>query len=192
LTGTIYSRGMKRVVDAVCASVALCLLSPVMLALALIIKLEDGGPAIFRQSRVGRNLEPFTLFKFRSMPVAAPNVPSANAAQLRVTRIGRFIRRTNLDELPQLFNVLRGEMSLIGPRPALATQERLLKLRIEAGVMSARPGLTGLAQVNSYDGMADAEKVEWERRYVERITFAGDVAIIGRTFIYLLKPPPVY
>jgi O-antigen biosynthesis protein WbqP len=192
LTETLYSRYFKRAFDILAALLALCVLSPVMLMLALWIKLEDGGPAVFRQARMGRGMRPFTLFKFRSMPVTTPNVPSANARQLSLTKIGRFIRRTNLDELPQLFNVLRGEMSLIGPRPALPSQETLLKLRAESYVMSARPGLTGLAQVSSYDGMPETEKVEWERRYVQRITLLGDLSIVFRTFIYLLKPPPVY
>jgi O-antigen biosynthesis protein WbqP len=187
-----YERHAKRWLDLLVAALATICVSPLLIVTAVLIRLQDGGPAIFRQVRVGRESRPFTLYKFRSMPVSAPDLPSADARRVAITPIGRVIRRTNIDELPQLFNILRGEMSLIGPRPALASQAELLRMRATAGVMRARPGLTGLAQVNSYDGMAEAEKVEWERRYVENISLAGDLRIIGHTFVYLLRPPPVY
>jgi O-antigen biosynthesis protein WbqP len=188
----LYARFFKRSFDLLLASIAVICASPVMIAAAIVIRLQDGGPAIFRQTRVGRFNRPFTLYKFRSMPVSTPNLPSAQAQKVTITPFGRFIRRTNLDELPQLFNILRGEMSLIGPRPALGTQTELLRMREAASVMQARPGLTGLAQVNSFDGMTETEKVEWERRYVSDISLAGDLRIVARTFVYLLKPPPVY
>jgi O-antigen biosynthesis protein WbqP len=187
-----YERHAKRWLDFAFAAVAILCLSPLLILTALIIRLQDGGPAIFRQVRVGREQQPFTIFKFRSMPVATPHLASADARKVTITPFGRFIRRTNIDELPQLFNILRGEMSLIGPRPALASQAELLRMREAARVMRARPGLTGLAQVNSYDGMTEADKVEWERRYVERITLGVDASIVARTFVYLLRPPPVY
>jgi O-antigen biosynthesis protein WbqP len=188
----LYADHVKRGVDIVASLSCLVVLSPLLLVIAIIVRLQDGGPAIFRQSRVGRYNRPFTLFKFRSMPTSTPNLPSSSARQLVITRFGRFLRRSNLDELPQLFNILRGEMSLIGPRPALPAQTELLRLRDAADVMRARPGLTGLAQVNSYDGMPEPEKVEWERRYVTNVSFLGDVGIVVRTFVYLFRPPPVY
>ena len=188
----MYRSFFKRPLDAALAAVALILLAPVMLLVIIAIRIEDGGPPIFRQLRVGREGGLFTILKFRSMPVATPNLPSAAATQLRITRVGGFIRRSNLDELPQLVNILRGDMSLIGPRPAMPTQTTLLEQRRAHGVLAARPGLTGLAQVNAYDGMPESEKVDWERRYLERITFWGDVRIIGLTVAYLFKPPPVY
>lgn len=191
MTG-FYERHAKRWLDFGFAAVAIFCLSPLLILAALIIRLQDGGPAIFRQVRVGREQKPFTILKFRSMPVATPALASADARKVTITPFGRFIRRTNIDELPQLFNILRGEMSLIGPRPALASQTELLRMREAARVMRARPGLTGLAQVNSFDGMSDADKVEWERRYVERITLGVDAGIVARTFVYLLRPPPVY
>jgi O-antigen biosynthesis protein WbqP len=162
------------------------------LLVALAIRLEDGGPAIFRQQRIGRGGVPFTILKFRSMPVATPDLPSAAAGALKITRIGAFIRRTNIDELPQLVNILAGDMSFIGPRPALPAQVTLVERRRAAGVLAARPGLTGLAQVNAYDGMPEEEKVEWERRYLARITLLGDLRILAQTVVYLLRPPPVY
>ena len=188
----MYERIFKRCLDVVAAVATLLLLAPVMLLIALAIAIEDRGPALFRQRRVGRHGHDFTLFKFRSMPVVTPDLPSAAAGSLTVTRVGRFIRRSNLDELPHLLNVLRGEMSLIGPRPALRSQTTLLELRRQADVLRARPGLTGLAQVNSYDGMPETEKVQWESRYVARITFLGDVMIVLATLRYLTRPPPVY
>jgi O-antigen biosynthesis protein WbqP len=188
----IYESVFKRLFDVSISLFALSLLSPVMLLTALAIRLEDGRPVLFRQVRVGREGSSFRICKFRSMPVATPSVPSAAAVKLRVTRVGAFIRRTNIDELPQLFNVLRGDMSIVGPRPGLAVQEDLMAMRRARGVDRLRPGLTGLAQVNSFDGMSDAQKVEWEALYAGRVTFAHDLIIVLRTFVYLLRPPPVY
>jgi O-antigen biosynthesis protein WbqP len=188
----MYEHVFKRCIDSIAAAGTLILLSPLLFAIAIAIVTEDRGPALFRQRRVGRNGREFTLLKFRSMPVCTPDVPSTGARALTVTRVGRLIRRTNLDELPQLLNVLKGEMSLIGPRPALLSQEALLALRSETLVLRARPGLTGLAQIKAYDGMPESEKVHWDARYVARITFLGDVRIVFATFAYLLRPPPVY
>jgi len=163
-----------------------------MLVIAAAIRLEDGAPALFRQTRVGRKGRPFTLLKFRSMPTGTGNHPSAQAGGLAVTRVGRIIRRTNLDELPQLFCILVGTMSLIGPRPALASQAELLDLRRANGAMEVKPGLTGLAQVCSYDGMPELEKVAFDGRYARTISFLGDAVIVLRTFVYLCHRPPVY
>src|SRR5262245_23399735 len=102
----VYAAYGKRVLDCVLGAVGLVALSPLLVLVAVAVKIDDAGPALFRQSRVGRNGRPFTLYKFRSMPVSAPNVPSAAAGALKITRVGRFIRRTNIDELPQLWNVL--------------------------------------------------------------------------------------
>jgi O-antigen biosynthesis protein WbqP len=189
---TLYATVFKRLFDLLIAVPAVIVLSPVLLATSLAIWFEDGRPVFFRQVRVGRNGRDFTIFKFRSMPVATPSVPSADAARLRVTRVGAFIRRTNIDELPQLFNVLLGQMSIVGPRPGLAVQKELMDMRRARGVDRLRPGLTGLAQVNSFDGMTDVQKVEWEARYAERVTLVHDLSIVLRTFGYLLHRPPVY
>ena len=184
----MYNLLGKRVFDVLASSAALVCLSPLMLLIAAAIRLEDRGPTLFRQKRVGRGGHPFTLFKFRSMP----DLPSDKAKTVRITPIGRLIRRTNLDELPQLINILRGDMSVVGPRPALPSQNELTESRISNGAIACRPGLTGLAQINSYDGMAAAQKALWDGRYAARITFAGDLRITLLTFRYLLKPPPVY
>jgi O-antigen biosynthesis protein WbqP len=188
----MYGVLLKRCCDVLVCVLLLVLLSPLLLLVAIAIRIEDGGPPIFRQQRVGRAGAPFTIYKFRSMPVGTPNMPSVAAGGLRVTRVGRVLRRTNIDELPQLWNVLKGDMSLVGPRPALPSQTVLLTLREAAGVLSLRPGLTGLAQVNAYDGMPETEKVQWEDRYARRVSFGRDLAILLRTFVYLLRRPPSY
>jgi O-antigen biosynthesis protein WbqP len=188
----VYGRFVKRVLDIVLAVVALALLWPVFLVTAVAIRLHDGGPAIFRQQRVGRGCAPFTLYKFRSMSVNAPNVPSAVGAAALITPVGRIIRRANIDELPQLFNVLAGDMSVVGPRPALPSQTWLVDERRRAGVDRLRPGLTGLAQINAYDGMPDTEKLGWETRYLQRVSWRQDLMVVLRTFGYLLRRPPVY
>jgi len=189
---TLYEKVFKRLFDLGIAIPGLVVLSPIILITAIAIRLEDGGPALFRQIRVGRDSVDFSIFKFRSMPVSTPSVPSANATGLKLTRVGAFIRRTNIDELPQLLNVLRGEMSIVGPRPGLPKQEALMNMRRTRGVDRLRPGLTGLAQVNSFDGMTDERKVEWEVEYAGRVTFLTDLSIVVRTFGYLLRRPPVY
>jgi O-antigen biosynthesis protein WbqP len=189
---TLYESWFKRAVDASIALIAVVLASPLLLLAAGAIALEDGLPVVFRQTRVGRGGRPFTIYKFRSMPVATPNVPSSEATRLRVTRVGGFIRRINVDELPQLLNVLRGDMSVIGPRPCLPSQEALVTMRRDRGVDRLRPGLTGLAQVNAFDGMTELEKVTWEARYAAKVTFLGDVLILFRTVGYLFRRPPVY
>ena len=103
-----------------------------------------------------------------------------------------MIRRTNLDELPQLFNILKGDMSIVGPRPPIPSQQELTELRKANGAIACRPGLTGLAQVSSFDGMTVPQKAAFDGEYAKRISFVGDITIILRTFVYLLKPPPVY
>jgi lipopolysaccharide/colanic/teichoic acid biosynthesis glycosyltransferase len=188
----MYRRFGKRALDIILSGAALLLLSPLMLLVALAIRLEDGGPALFRQERVGRNRKPFRVLKFRSMPVNTGDIPSAQASTVKITRVGVFIRRTNLDELPQLINIFQGDMSIVGPRPALARQAELCALREAQGALRCKPGLTGLAQINSYDGMPETEKAAWDALYCAHVTLVGDVKIILGTFGYLLKPPPVY
>jgi O-antigen biosynthesis protein WbqP len=126
------------------------------------------------------------------MPVNTGDIPSAAARSVRITRVGRVIRRTNADELPQLVNILRGDMSVVGPRPALPAQRELVALRSANGALACTPGLTGLAQVNAYDGMSIEAKATWDGRYADRIRFFRDVAIILRTVRYLMAPPPTY
>lgn len=188
-----FYRGIgKRLVDVAASGLGLVVLSPLMGLIAFLIWFEDGGTPFFRQERVGRNGQTFRILKFRSMPLGTPSMPSDQAMALQVTRVGRFIRRTNIDELPQLWNVFRGDMSLVGPRPALPTQASLVILRRERGVERVAPGMTGLAQINAYDGMPEIEKVIWDSRYEQSVSLAGDVAIMFGTLGYLMRRPPVY
>jgi O-antigen biosynthesis protein WbqP len=188
----VYRTFFKRLVDILLASVALAVLSPLMLSVALVIWLQDRGPVVFRQSRVGKDGRLFGFLKFRSMPVGTPNVASTERHLIRITPFGRFIRRASIDELMQLFNILRGDMSIVGPRPPIPTQENLIRLRRENGSLQLRPGLTGWAQVNSYDHMPEGEKARLDGEYAAKLSFWMDARIILRTFLYLTKEPPTY
>lgn len=188
----MYMRGPKRVLDLTVAGAALILLSPVMLAIAAAIRLSDPGPVIFRQRRVGAGGAQFDFYKFRSLPVTTGDIPSDRLGEVQLTPVGRLIRRTNLDELPQLWNIIKGDMSLVGPRPPLPVQDELIALRRANGALDLRPGLTGWAQINSFDGMSVPEKAAFDGAYAKEISFAKDLSIIARTFGYLLKPPPKY
>jgi len=188
----MYQNIFKRAIDIILSLSALTLLFPLLALIAIAIYLEDRGKIIFRQKRVGVNGTTFELLKFRSMPEDTDEFESAHAHGLAVTRVGRYIRRTNIDELPQLINVLRGNMSLVGPRPPLASQVRLCEFRRENGSIGCLPGLTGLAQVNGYDGMPDEEKARWDGEYAKTMSLFNDAKIVLRTFGYLRKNPPVY
>ncbi len=182
----------KRFFDLLVSLFAMIILSPLLLITALLIKMFDPGPFIFRQKRVGRNGVIFDFYKFRSMPVNTGDIPSDEFGNIELTWVGRFIRRTNIDELPQLFNILMGNMSIVGPRPPIVTQYELIELRRASGALLFRPGLTGLAQVSSFDGMTVHEKSRFDAQYVMSISLSLDFKIIVKTFCYLLKPPPVY
>lgn len=188
----IYKKYLKRILDVALSGVSLVILSPLMALIAIAVRFEDGESALFFQERIGLEEQPFYIIKFRSMAVNAGNLPSAEASALEVTRIGRILRRTNLDELPQLLNIFKGDMSVVGPRPALPTQNFLTSLRLTNGALACRPGLTGLAQVSSYDGMSEEEKAMYDARYASNITFLKDLWIIFRTFSYLAHRPPTY
>lgn len=183
---------VKRLLDILLASILLFLLSPLFLLIAIIIKVQDGGPAIFKQIRIGEYGNEFKFFKFRSMPISTPNVESRDTSKLVITPFGKFIRRTNIDELPQFYNVLIGDMSFIGPRPPIPTQIELIELRKLNGSIKLKPGLTGWAQVNSFDGMSVTQKSEFDGDYAKRISFFLDVLIIFKTAIYFTKKPPTY
>lgn len=189
---SLYRSGGKRSLDFLASSIGLVITAPICLFIAIAIRLDDGGPAIFTQERVGSDEQLFRIHKFRSMPVGNADIPSAHADALPITRVGRFLRRSNLDEIPQLVNVLMGTMSLVGPRPALPSQIELIELRRLNGVAAVLPGLTGLAQVNGYDGMADEVKANFDAQYAAKITLKADIVILLRTLGYLLKPPPRY
>jgi len=174
---------MKRALDVLMALSALLLLSPLLLAAAAAIALESGRPILFRQTRLGLHGREFPMYKFRSMVVnaAAQGPYYTSDADPRITRVGRWLRRTSIDELPQLLNVLKGDMSLVGPRPALHSQDDLVALRTAAGVDALRPGLTGWAQINGRDELPIPEKARLDREYLDRMSPAFDVKILAAT-----------
>jgi len=188
----VYARYVKRICDVALAIAATIVLAPVMAIAAVAILLDDGSPAIFKQRRVGLDGREFTVFKFRSMAIDTGDVAKARAQAARVTRVGRIIRRLNVDELPQLWNIVRGDMSIVGPRPPLSSQTVLIDLRQRNGAFSCRPGLTGLAQVNAYDGMTEKTKAMYDGQYAAHISVGLDLGIIMRTIGYLFRTPPVY
>lgn len=162
-----------------------------MVIIFLLIKFENEDP-IFKQKRLGLNQKIFTIFKFRSLKSNTRNIESNKIKELNFIRFGKTIRRLNIDELPQLINILVGNMSLVGPRPCLTSQKELIKLRFQNKIFTLKPGLTGLAQINSYDNMDTYSKVSYEKKYLENISFISDCIIILKTFRYLLKTPPKY
>lgn len=188
----MYKLFFKRFLDFIGAIIAIVLFSPLMIIASIIIWIQDFGPIIFKQRRTGVRGAEFNFYKFRSMPVNTPNVQSSETSKLSVTPFGKFIRRANIDELPQLFNILKGDMSMIGPRPPIPTQVALIKLRQDNGSLECRPGLMGLAQINAYDFMPESEKAKWDGIYSQDITFINDFLILFRTFGYLSKKPPTY
>lgn len=162
---------MIRVFDVVFALLGLVLGLPILLMLALIGLFDNGSP-IFRQVRVGRHQQPFTLIKFRTMRVDTASVATHLVSSESITRYSRFLRKTKLDELPQLWNVLKGEMSLVGPRPGLFNQEELTAERAKRGVFAVRPGITGLAQVSEIDMSTPALLAETDRKMIQSLTLA--------------------
>ena len=188
----MYRQWGKRLLDVAVSATALVVSSPLLILTGFCIWLEDRGAFLFTQARVGRDEIPFTIWKFRSMPVGVASVPSAEVAAPTVTRVGWVIRRMSLDEVPQLVNVLHGDMSLVGPRPALPAQAKLIELRRKTGATRLRPGLTGLAQIRSYEGMTEELKAAHDGEYASRVSLMNDLSILARTAAYLLKPPPRY
>lgn len=183
---------VKRGLDFTGAAFLLGLAAPVLLITSVAIMVEDGAPVLFRQRRSGAAETPYTIYKFRSMTHDTPNVSSADLVHDTTTRVGRTIRRLSLDELPQLFNVVRGEMSLVGPRPALPSQHILLGLRRDSGASNLKPGMTGLAQIRSFDGMSDEVKAAADAEYATTVSLSRDLRILLETVGYLLRQPPVY
>ncbi len=186
----MYGRVVKRALDAALAFLALVVLLPFFLVFALLIKLDSRGPVFFRQKRVGTGKCTFTILKFRTMRADTPkDVPTHLLADpaSRITRMGRFLRRTSLDELPQLINILAGQMSLIGPRPALWNQDDLVAERDKYGANAIRPGLTGHAQVNGRDELPIPVKAELDGYYARHLGFGLDVKIFFATIRNVLR-----
>jgi O-antigen biosynthesis protein WbqP len=184
----------KRIFDIAVALPLSLLLLPLLLALALLIKVTSKGPAIYWSDRVGRNNRIFSMPKFRSMRIDTPQLPThlLSDSAVYLTPIGSFLRRTSLDELPQLWSILVGDLSLVGPRPALFNQDDLVALRTERGIHVLVPGLTGWAQVNGRDELPIPVKVQFDYEYLHRRSLQFDLAIICRTIGKVLHQEGVH
>ena len=166
------------------ALIALIILFPVFLVVALTIYIEDGLPIFFKQKRVGVNYTFFNIYKFRSMKKNTPNVAThllTNPEQY-LLKLGGLLRKLSLDELPNLINIIKGEMVFVGPRPALYNQYDLMALRVASGVDKLKPGITGWAQINGRDEISIAQKVQLEQEYLNKKSFLFDLEIIIKTF----------
>ena len=181
---------ITRGADVILSLLALICLSPVYLIVALAVKLSSPGPVLFRQKRVGRGGRLFTIYKFRTMRTDTPRDTATHLLQdpsRYITRVGAFLRRSSLDELPQFFNVLKGDMSIVGPRPALYNQYDLIAARETAGVGAVRPGITGLAQISGRDELPIPVKVRYDREYVENLSLKMDARCFFGTIISVLR-----
>ena len=176
--------------DVLLASCGILVLAPVMLVIGIAVKLDSPGPAIFVQKRVGAHKTHFNILKFRTMDVNSPKDCPTHLMEDHsrwLTRVGRCLRRTSLDELPQLFNILKGDMSFVGPRPALWNQYDLLEERDRYGANDVVPGLTGWAQINGRDELSIAEKARLDGEYVREMSFLFDARCVARTMLYTLR-----
>lgn len=186
----MYYKFFKRLIDILLSGVGLVVLAVPMLIVAIVIKIEDPGPVIFKQNRIGLHKKHFNLYKFRSMKMDTPHdMPThmlANPEQY-ILKVGKVIRKTSIDELPQLWNIFKGEMTIIGPRPALWNQDDLISERDKYGANDMKPGLTGWAQINGRDELEIPVKAKLDGEYVEKIGFVMDVKCFFGTIKSVLK-----
>ena len=186
----MYRKYIKRIIDFILSLVAIVIFSPFLLLIAILIKLDSEGPVLFKQKRIGMHKTHFYMLKFRTMRIDSPkDVPThllENPDQW-ITRMGKILRKTSLDELPQLFNIIKGEMSIIGPRPALWNQYDLIAERDKDGANDVRPGLTGWAQVNGRDELPIEVKAKYDGEYVQKMSFMFDLKCLLKTVVSVIK-----
>lgn len=186
----MYQKFAKRLLDLLLSALGIVVLSPVLLVLVIAIKLDSPGPVLFRQKRVGIHKTHFHILKFRTMRIDTPkDTPThlLDNPQQWITRVGGFLRKTSLDELPQIFNIFAGQMSIIGPRPALWNQYDLIAERDKYGANDVLPGLTGWAQINGRDELPIDVKARLDGEYVQRLSFAFDVKCFFGTVVSVLR-----
>ncbi len=181
---------VKRVIDVILSVTGLLLLWPLMLVIAILIKLDSKGPVFFRQKRIGKGKSEFFILKYRTMRIDTPkDIPThlLSNPEAYITRVGRFLRKTSLDELPQIFNILKGEMSIVGPRPVLWNEDDLIAERDKYGANDVVPGLTGWAQINGRDKLPIPEKARLDGEYVRQMGLGMDLKCFFKTIISVIK-----
>ncbi|GBD69212.1 MULTISPECIES: sugar transferase [Tetragenococcus] len=186
----MYEKYIKRALGFFLSLIGIIILSPILLIICLAIKIDSKGPIIFKQKRVGKNKKYFNIYKFRTMKSETPKeMPThlLNNPDAFITKVGKFLRKTSLDELPQLFNILKGDMAVIGPRPALWNQYDLIAERDKYGVNEAQPGLTGLAQISGRDELEIPVKAQIDGKYTNNISFVMDLKCFVGTVLSIVK-----
>ncbi len=186
----MYKTYLKRFFDIILSFLAIVLLSWLLILISIAIVINDPGPVLFRQKRVGKGKKLFKIWKFRSMKMSTPHDTPTHMLknpQQYITRVGKLLRKTSLDELPQIFNIFAGQMSIIGPRPALWNQDDLVAERDKYGVNDVRPGLTGWAQINGRDELEIPVKAKLDGEYVKKISFGMDLKCFWGTIVKVLK-----
>lgn len=186
----MYQKMLKRVIDILLSLIGLIVLSPLLLLIIIAIKLNSKGPVLFKQRRVGKDKVLFRIYKFRTMKIETPKDAPTHLLKnpdFFITKVGKFLRKTSLDELPQLINILKGEMSIIGPRPALWNQYDLVNERDKYHANDIYPGLTGWAQINGRDELPIRKKAALDGEYMKNISFSFDVKCFIGTIISVVK-----
>lgn len=181
----MYAQVVKPVLDRIAAAVLLVLLALPLAIVAVLVKAESKGPAIFKQKRYGKDRKTIWCYKFRTMTIAdqdGVSTRSFKTSDAYITKVGKVLRKLSIDELPQILNVLKGEMSLVGPRPVILSESRLIEMREEYNANSLKPGITGWAQVNGRDELDYLQKAELDGWYVKNLSFATDLKCIFKTF----------
>lgn len=180
---------IKRSIDIVCSLVGLIIFLPIFIITAVLIRIESRGNVIFKQLRIGKDSKPFYIYKFRSMRVDTPNMATNDMKnpEMYVTKIGKIIRKTSIDELPQLINILKGDMSIVGPRPVIEKEVELINLRKKHKVDTVLPGITGWAQINGRDNLGIEEKVKYDAEYLQKRSIKFDFHIMVMTVFKVLK-----
>lgn len=182
----LYERYYKRLIDLVLSLLAIIILSPILLIIAIVIRVKLGSPILFKQKRPGKNKKIFTMYKFRTMKNEFDNNGNMLPDEYRITKLGTFLRMMSLDELPELYNIVKGDMSIIGPRPLLV-EYLPLYTDYQNRRHEVRPGLSGLAQINGRNAISWEDKFEMDVQYVNNVTFSGDCRIILMTLVKVFK-----
>lgn len=190
----MYKIRTKRILDLFLAITLSVILFIPLLIIAILIKLTSKGSILFVQERYGKNSQPFQLYKFRSMVENTPEIANSDFSDIKkyVTPFGMFIRKTSIDELPQLWNIIKGDMSFIGPRPLANTDEKVLTLRRQNGADRILPGISGLAQVNGRNKLSDKDKAAYDGKYAAHVSFRVDLLLVCETFISVFKRDGIF